>query len=129
MPVKSVQMSLTARREAKMTKDTIQSKRSVHDGLNEKRHLFCKRCGKEFIPKRRHHIFCSSRCRAIYNRKYTVTPLAPIFCLQCGKNFSPTKKWQKFCGRDCKNNCSNFIEALFNTFGPNSNVLRLFNQP
>ena|SRR4030067_2222039 len=115
MPRRSVEMRLVERGVINMAKDTTRPQRSVKNAFNEQSHLCCVHCGKNFIPCRRNHIFCSSRCRISHNYKYQAAKITVTFCLQCGRNLKPTRKWQKFCNIICKNQCNNFIEAFLNS--------------
>lgn len=64
----------------------------------------CEECGKEFLPRRRSHVFCSNKCRACRPAR----PAAVYKCLNCEAEFSK-KRYKsgayscqtKYCCREC----------------------------
>ena len=64
----------------------------------------CKICNKEFKSKVHNHMFCSPRCREIYQGRKFLNEKIKI-CIECKKEFSPNKTSpnQKFCSSKCRN--------------------------
>lgn len=61
----------------------------------------CKKCGKEFIPKRnRNASFCSNKCISQYYAKIRKKQIQPIKkCAYCGKEYQGKGK---YCSEECK---------------------------
>ncbi len=62
---------------------------------------FCLNCGKTFFAQRDEALYCSTNCRAKYNRLHKGT----IFeqeCKNCGKQFTTITPKKIFCCKECK---------------------------
>ena len=73
----------------------------------------CRQCGREVNRRfrlengyKKSSVFCSDKCRGIYNRRdFKVTKI----CVRCGKGFHPFRNWDSpsnrskalFCSQDC----------------------------
>lgn len=71
--------------------------------------ITCKTCGKVFIQKTYHQIYCSDQCREEYNKKYRQfyfkkkhVPTHKI-CPICNKEFIQTAHFHEYCSEECRN--------------------------
>ena len=64
--------------------------------------LICPVCGKEFIRETNAQVYCSEKCRRIYNRRKPMNDnLKEYTCAYCGKTFKWDRK-KTYCSDECR---------------------------
>jgi hypothetical protein len=88
-------------------KNEAQIKRSAQKVRRKLRKRRCLMCRELFMPTRRGHYTCSTRCARKYRTVSTAKALPDQVCAWCGERYVPKRTTQRYHTADCKRLAAN----------------------